>query len=45
MSWIAIAAEQTRWIDKQAFAAKAKDAVLANVSDEIRPIVEELFAQ
>ena len=32
-------------VDKQAFAAKAKDAVLANVSDEIRPIVEELFAQ
>tara|TARA_E500000318_G_scaffold68629_1_gene63456 strand:- start:55 stop:1032 length:978 start_codon:yes stop_codon:yes gene_type:complete len=31
-------------IDKEAFASKAKDAVLANVSDEIRPIVEELFA-
>ncbi len=25
--------------------AKAKDAVLANVSDEIRPIVEGLFAE
>lgn len=31
-------------VDKDAFAAKAKDAVLANVSDEIRPIVEDLFA-
>ncbi|MBX2832496.1 MAG: TRAP transporter substrate-binding protein [Rhodospirillales bacterium] len=31
-------------IDKEAFASKAKDAVLANVSDEIRPIVENLFA-
>ncbi|MBV18211.1 MAG: C4-dicarboxylate ABC transporter [Thalassospira sp.] len=31
-------------IDKEAFASKAKDAVLANVSDEIRPIVEDLFA-
>ena len=30
--------------DKAAFAAKAKDAVLANVSDEIKPVVEELFA-
>ncbi|WP_417834793.1 TRAP transporter substrate-binding protein [Thalassospira xiamenensis] len=32
-------------VDKKAFAAKAKDAVLANVSDEIRPFVEELFAK
>jgi tripartite ATP-independent transporter DctP family solute receptor len=32
-------------VDKQAFARKAKDAVLANVSDEIRPIVENLFAK
>ncbi len=32
-------------VDNAAFAAKAKDAVLANVSDEIRPTVEELFAQ
>jgi tripartite ATP-independent transporter DctP family solute receptor len=31
-------------VDKAAFAAKAKDAVLANVSDEIRPTVEQLFA-
>ena len=31
-------------IDKEAFASKAKDAVLANVSDEIRQIVEDLFA-
>lgn len=31
-------------VDNAAFAAAAKDAVLANVSDEIRPIVEELFA-
>ncbi|MAL41834.1 MULTISPECIES: TRAP transporter substrate-binding protein [Thalassospira] len=31
-------------VDTQAFAQKAKDAVLANVSDEIRPIVENLFA-
>jgi TRAP-type transport system periplasmic protein len=30
-------------IDQAAFAAKAKDAVLANVNDEIRPIVEQLF--
>ena len=30
--------------DKAAFAAKAKDAVLANVGEEIKPIVEELFA-
>ncbi len=32
-------------VDGAAFAAKAKDAVLANVKDEIRPIVEDLFAQ
>jgi tripartite ATP-independent transporter DctP family solute receptor len=32
-------------VDGAAFAAKAKDAVLANVKDEIRPIVEGLFAQ
>jgi TRAP-type transport system periplasmic protein len=31
--------------DEQAFAAKAKDAVLANVNEEIRPTVEELFAE
>lgn len=30
--------------DKAAFAAKAKDAVLANVSAEIKPVVEQLFA-
>lgn len=32
-------------VDGPAFQAKAKDAVLANVSDEIRPIVEGLFSQ
>ena len=32
-------------VDKDAFAAKAKDAVLSNVSDEIRPTVEKLFAE
>lgn len=32
-------------VDKAAFAAKAKDAVLGNVSDEIRPTVEALFAE
>ncbi len=32
-------------VDKAAFAAKAKDAVLANVNEEIRPTVEELFAE
>lgn len=32
-------------VDKAAFAAKAKDAVLANVNDEIRPVVEKLFAE
>jgi tripartite ATP-independent transporter DctP family solute receptor len=30
-------------VDGAAFAAKAKDAVLANVNDEIKPIVETLF--
>ncbi|WP_392664973.1 TRAP transporter substrate-binding protein [Amaricoccus sp. B4] len=30
--------------DKAAFASKAKDAVIANVDAEIRPIVEQLFA-
>ncbi|MBJ3776278.1 TRAP transporter substrate-binding protein [Acuticoccus mangrovi] len=30
-------------VDSAAFAAKAKDAVLANVSDEIKPTVEQLF--
>ncbi|MFV0475546.1 MAG: TRAP transporter substrate-binding protein [Pikeienuella sp.] len=32
-------------VDNAAFAAKAKDAVLSNVSDEIRPIAEQLFAE
>jgi len=32
-------------VDKEAFAAKAKDAVLGNVNEEIRPTVEELFAE
>ena len=32
-------------VDGAAFAAKAKDAVLANVNDEVKPIVEGLFAQ
>lgn len=32
-------------VDGAAFAAKAKDAVLANVSEEIRPTVEQLFNQ
>ena len=32
-------------VDGAAFQAKAKDAVLANVNDEIKPIVEGLFAQ
>lgn len=31
-------------VDGAAYAAKAKDAVLANVNDEIKPIVEALFA-
>ncbi|AUH34023.1 TRAP transporter substrate-binding protein [Paracoccus tegillarcae] len=30
--------------DTAAFAARAKEAVLSNVGDEIKPIVEELFA-
>ncbi|WP_371685578.1 TRAP transporter substrate-binding protein [Tropicimonas sp. IMCC6043] len=30
-------------VDGAAYAAKAKDAVLANVNDEIKPIVESLF--
>ncbi len=32
-------------VDGAAFQAKAKDAVLANVNDEIKPIVEGFFAQ
>lgn len=32
-------------VDGAAYAAKAKDAVLANVNDEIKPIVESLFAE
>ncbi|WP_187429524.1 Solute-binding protein [Roseobacter fucihabitans] len=32
-------------VDGAAFASAAKDAVLANVSDEIKPIVEGLFAE
>jgi TRAP-type transport system periplasmic protein len=32
-------------VDNAAFAAKAKDAVLANVKPEIKPYVEQLFAQ
>ncbi|MCH8466676.1 MAG: TRAP transporter substrate-binding protein [Roseinatronobacter sp.] len=32
-------------VDAAAFAAAAQDAVLANVSEEIRPIVEDLFAR
>lgn len=32
-------------VDGAAFAAKAKDAVLANVNDEIKPIVDDLFKQ
>ena len=32
-------------VDGAAFQAKAKDAVLANVNDEIKPIVEELFSE
>lgn len=31
-------------VDGAAYAAQAKDAVLANVNDEIKPIVEDLFA-
>ncbi|MDY8110314.1 TRAP transporter substrate-binding protein [Fulvimarina sp. 2208YS6-2-32] len=30
-------------VDNAAFASKARDAVLANVNDEIKPTVEELF--
>jgi len=32
-------------VDGAAFASQAKDAVLLNVSDEIRPIVENLFSE
>ncbi len=32
-------------VDAAAFQAKAKDAVLANVNDEIKPIVEDLFSE
>jgi len=32
-------------VDGAAFQAKAKDAVLANVNDEIKPIVEQLFSE
>lgn len=32
-------------VDGAAFQAKAKDAVLMNVNDEIKPIVENLFSQ
>ncbi|SFC39987.1 TRAP transporter substrate-binding protein [Tropicimonas isoalkanivorans] len=32
-------------VDGPAFAAQAKDAVLANVSDEIKPYVENLFSE
>ena len=32
-------------VDGAAFQAKAKDAVLMNVNDEIKPIVEDLFSQ
>jgi len=32
-------------VDGAAFQAAAKDAVLMNVSDEVRPIVEELFTE
>jgi TRAP-type transport system periplasmic protein len=32
-------------VDGEAYAAKARDAVLANVADEIRPVVEQLFAE
>ena len=31
--------------DKEAFAAKAKEAVLANVGEDIKPIVQQLFDQ
>ena len=36
-----VAAEE---VDGAAFQAKAKDAVLKNVNDEIKPIVEGLFS-
>lgn len=32
-------------VDADAFAAKARDAVLSNVSDEIRPTVEEIMSK
>lgn len=32
-------------VDQAAFAANAKDAVLANVKEEIRPVVEDLFSR
>ena len=32
-------------VDGAAFQAKAKDAVLANVNDEIEPIVESRFSE
>jgi tripartite ATP-independent transporter DctP family solute receptor len=32
-------------VDQEAFAAQAKDAVLGNVGDEIRPVVEQLFTE
>ncbi|ANB35222.1 TRAP transporter substrate-binding protein [Rhodovulum sulfidophilum] len=32
-------------VDNAAFAAKAKDAVLANVDADIRPVVEQIFAE
>ncbi|HSF91280.1 MAG TPA: TRAP transporter substrate-binding protein [Paracoccaceae bacterium] len=32
-------------VDAAAFQAKAKDAVLANVNDDIKPIVEQLFSE
>ena len=32
-------------VDQAAFAKQAEAAVLKNVSDDIRPIVEELFAK
>jgi TRAP-type C4-dicarboxylate transport system substrate-binding protein len=32
-------------VDGAAYQAKAKDAVLANVNDEIKPIVEALFSE
>jgi tripartite ATP-independent transporter DctP family solute receptor len=32
-------------VDTQAFAEKAEDAVLSNVNEEIKPVVEDLFAK